>query len=85
LTILSKPNRPKASLVGLRMASPSSCKNFRFFGQPSENFPICNLSRVGAATASEGKLINGVDRLVIWVMVDEIAAKLQLNYDEDTP
>jgi hypothetical protein len=26
-----------------------------------------------------------VDRLVIWVMVDKITAKVQLNYDEDTP
>jgi hypothetical protein len=34
--------------------------------------------------ASEGKSINGVDRLLIWVMVDGIAAKVQLNYDEDT-
>ena len=36
LTILSKPNRPKVSLAGLRMVSTSSCKNFRFFGHPSE-------------------------------------------------
>ena len=36
LTILSKPNRPKDSLAGLRMVSTSSCKNFRFFGHPSE-------------------------------------------------
>jgi hypothetical protein len=35
--------------------------------------------------ASEGKSINGVDQLVIWVMVDGIAAKVQLNYDKDTP
>ena len=28
LAILTNPNRPKASLVGLRMASTSSCKNF---------------------------------------------------------
>ena len=36
LTILSNPNRPKVSLAGLRMVSTSSCKNFRFFGHPSE-------------------------------------------------
>jgi hypothetical protein len=54
----------------------------RWLGQ---NFPICNLSRASVAAASEGKSINGVDRLVIWVMVDGIAAKVQLNYDEDTP
>jgi hypothetical protein len=50
-----------------------------------QNFPTCNLSRAGAATASEDKSINGVDRLVIWVMVDGIAAKVQLTYDEYTP
>ena len=33
---MSKPNRPKVSLAGLRMVSTSSCKNFRFFGHPSE-------------------------------------------------
>ena len=49
-----------------------------------QNFPICNLSRAGAAAVNKGKSINGVDQLVIWVMVDGIAAKLQLNYDEDT-
>jgi hypothetical protein len=46
---------------------------------------MCNLSRAGTAVASKGKSINGVDRLVIWVMVDGIAAKAQLIYDEDTP
>ena len=40
----------------------------------------CNLSRAGTTVkshkaASEGKSSNGVDRLVVWVKVDGIAAE----------
>lgn len=45
LTILSNPNRPKVSLAGLRMVSTSSCKNFRFFEQPSEKLCPTGMSK----------------------------------------
>jgi hypothetical protein len=36
-------------------------------------------------TARKRRLGQMGDRLVIWVMVDRITTKVQLNYDEDTP
>jgi hypothetical protein len=36
-------------------------------------------------TTRKRRLAQMVDRLVIWVMVDKITTKVQLNYDEDTP
>jgi hypothetical protein len=55
------------------LSKPNRPKIHRF----SEKIPYLQSQRLAA--------INGVDRLVIWVMVDGIAAKVQLIYDEDTP